>query len=204
VPVTGIREEKQGLPDWEIHNLESTLIVLLTREQKENNKKPGGKGQDNRPKHAQATTRKRQERTRGRKWRRDKTLGRRNSPGSGQIQGPRAKTTRTEPKTTTGNFITTSAHCLLWSGDDESMSKHESGCGRPDDFLFFPFSSVCSEFAEDGKKAQSKAKAEDDDGGGTGAALLPEDPVGMRRFVIHVLVAPPAPKRNEQFLSLAD
>jgi hypothetical protein len=39
VPVTGIREEKQGLPDWEIHNLESTLIVLLTREQKENNKK---------------------------------------------------------------------------------------------------------------------------------------------------------------------
>jgi hypothetical protein len=82
-------------------------------ERKQQVKKEGKARGKNRSKQAQATTRKRQERIRDRKWRKDKTLGRRNSPGSGQIQGPRAKTTTTERKTTTGNFITISAHCLL-------------------------------------------------------------------------------------------
>lgn len=68
--------------------------------------------------------------------------------------------------------------------------------------ISFSFLSVCSEFAEEMGKMEANGGRFKTMTEAALAALLPEDPAGMRRFVIHVSRRPTSPKRNEQFLSL--
>jgi hypothetical protein len=108
-------------------------------ERKQQVKKEGKDRGKNRHKQAQATTRKRQERIRDRKWRKDKTLGRRNSPGKRANSRTQGQDDNDGTQDNNREFHNDQCSLFALIRGRRVNVKHEPGCGRPDIFLsFFP------------------------------------------------------------------